>query len=362
MKKEAKLRADKAVDSLILSIEMFNRPSDTGRIHGVLILLDHAFEMLLKAGILHRGGKIRERRAKQTLGFDPCVRKVVSDPSLHFLSNEEALTVQIINSLRDAAQHHLLDISEQQLYLQCQAGLSLFREMFKRIFERDLYGLVPVRVLPLSTSPPTDLETLFDGEVEEVRKLLRPGSHRRIEAQAKLRALAIMEGSISGEKVQPGVGDLNRIAKLVEQGHAWEKIFPGVASLDFSSTGYGPSLDLRITKKEGIPVHLTPEGSPGSTVVAVKRVDDLSFYSLGRDQLAAQVGLNGPHTTACVRYLKLTDDPECSKLIAIGKSKFQRYSQKAVTAIKEALKSVSIETVWRCHGPRGRGKGQAAST
>lgn len=353
MKKEAKLLLGKSVDSLILSIEMFNRPSDRGRIHAVLILLDHAFEMLLKAGLLHRGGKIRERRAKQTIGFDACVRKGLSDGSAQFLTSEQALTVQIINSLRDAAQHHLLDISEQHLYLHCQSGLTLFRDMFKTVFNEDLRTFLPARVLPLSTSVPTDVEALFDNEVAEIRKLLRPGGHRRIEAQAKLRALAIMEGSILGEKVQPGVSDLNRIAKQVKQGQSWDKIFPGVASINFSSKGYGPSFDLRITKKEGIPVQLVPEGTPGATVVAVKRVDELGFYSLGRDQIAAQVGLNGPQTTAMIRYLKLTDDPDCYKAIAIGKVTFKRYSQKALTAIKEALKGVSIDTVWKSHGIRG---------
>lgn len=45
----------------------------------MLIFLDHSFEMLLKAAILHKGGKIRERRAKNTLGFDACVRRGLSD-------------------------------------------------------------------------------------------------------------------------------------------------------------------------------------------------------------------------------------------------------------------------------------------
>ena len=74
MKKEARLLREKAINSLILSIEHFNRPWDRGRVEGVLILLDHSFEMLLKAAILHRGGRIRESRAKETIGFDKCVR------------------------------------------------------------------------------------------------------------------------------------------------------------------------------------------------------------------------------------------------------------------------------------------------
>jgi hypothetical protein len=75
MKREAKLLQHKACDSLVLSIELFNRPHDRGRVSGTLIHLDHAFEMLLKAGILHRGGRIRDKRAKETIDFDACVRR-----------------------------------------------------------------------------------------------------------------------------------------------------------------------------------------------------------------------------------------------------------------------------------------------
>src|ERR1035441_3856886 len=133
MKKDVKILRTKAIESLVLSIEHFNRPSNTGRVHAVLMLLDHSFEMLFKAIILHRGGRIRERRSEQTIGFDACVRKGLSDAQVKFLNGNQALTVQIINSLRDAAQHHILDISEQHLYIQAQAGLSLFRDIFKSV-------------------------------------------------------------------------------------------------------------------------------------------------------------------------------------------------------------------------------------
>lgn len=63
-----------ALDALVLSIDHFSRPWDRGRSDAVLIHLDHSFEMLLKAGILHKGGKIRAPRAKQAIGFDACVR------------------------------------------------------------------------------------------------------------------------------------------------------------------------------------------------------------------------------------------------------------------------------------------------
>ena len=64
MRKEVKLLRVKAIDSLVLSIEHFNRPYDKGRVYSVLIFFDHSFEMLLKAAILHKGGKIRKPRDK----------------------------------------------------------------------------------------------------------------------------------------------------------------------------------------------------------------------------------------------------------------------------------------------------------
>ena len=38
----------------------------------------------------------------------------------------------------------------------------------------------------------------------------------------------------------------------------WNQIFPGVSTLSFTQNGYGPSLDLRITKTEGISVTVVP--------------------------------------------------------------------------------------------------------
>ena len=59
MKRESKILLRKAIDSLVLSIEHFNRSWDRGREEAVLILMDRSFELLLKAIIVHRNGMIR---------------------------------------------------------------------------------------------------------------------------------------------------------------------------------------------------------------------------------------------------------------------------------------------------------------
>src|SRR5258708_10220861 len=262
MKRQAKLLLEKGCDSLVLSIELFNRPNDRGRVSSTLIQLDHAFEMLLKAAILHRGGRIREKRVKETIGFDACVRRSLSDAKIKFLTDEQALVLQTINGLRDAAQHHLLDISEGQLYVHVQSGVTLFRDLLKSVFKQDLVSNLPTRVLQVSTSPPTTLATLFESEGEEIKKLLRPGKRRQVDAMARLRPLAILDATIRGEKGQPSDAELRRLGKDVLSGKTWADAFKGASAIEISSDGAGPSLSLRLSKKEGIPIQLVAEGTP----------------------------------------------------------------------------------------------------
>lgn len=88
MRKESRTLHAKAVDSLVLAVDHFNRAWDRGRTEAVLILLDRSFELLLKAIIVHRAGgsAIREPgKEGMTLGFDPCLRKCLSDAKLKCL-------------------------------------------------------------------------------------------------------------------------------------------------------------------------------------------------------------------------------------------------------------------------------------
>jgi hypothetical protein len=315
-------------------------------VDAVVILLDHSFEMLLKATILHRGGAIRKPREKQTIGFDECLRKALSEGSVQFLKQEQVLQLQAINTLRDAAQHHLVDLSEQHLYIHAQAGLTLFRDVLRAAFDEDLKIRLPSRVLPLSTTPPVDLAALFEQEAKEVQRLLKPGTRRKVEAAAKLRALAIVDGALRGDRLQPTDGELRKLGASISKGKKWEDVFPGVAGIQLTASGAGPSLDLRISKKEGIPIQLVPEGTPGASVVAVHKVDSLGFYNLGRDQVAKHLELSGPKTTALISHLKIKDDTECYRRITIGKASFDRYFQKAIDRMREALKPVQMDEVW----------------
>ena len=300
----------------------------------------------MKAAILHRGGSIREKSAKETIGFDACVRRSLDDGNIKFLLEEQALVLQTINGLRDAAQHHLLDISEGQLYIHMQSGVTLFRDLLRTVFGQELKSHLPERVLPVSTLTPTNLATLFDSEITEIKKLLRPGRRRRVEALARLRPLAILDGTILGEKGQPSDSELRRLGQNVLAGRAWDGLFQGVAAIEIKPDGSGPVLSLRLSKKEGVPIQLVAEGTPGASVVAVKRVNELDFYSLGAKQLSEHLKMSMPKAIEVVDYLGIRKDPEYYKEFRIGSILHKRYSPKALDQIIEVIKDESADDIW----------------
>jgi hypothetical protein len=352
MKKEAKLLSNNAVNSLLLSIEHFNRPFDRGRVEAVLIFLDHSFEMILKAAIIERGGRIREARAKQTFGFEKCVRVGLTSGQIKFLTEDQALTLQAVNGLRDAAQHHLVDVSEGHLYVLAQASVTLFRDILRSVFNISLYDYLPERVLPVSTRPPADLTALFDQEIEEIKKLLVPGSRKAIAARAKLRGLAILEGSVSGQNHQPTPGELKKLASQVRETKGWHDIFPGVASLCLNTEGEGPNISLRISKKEGVPIQLKKEDEAGTGVVAIRRVNELDYYTLSLQRLSEHVGLGRNKLLAVIKELEIQEDQEYFKVLRVGKVESKLYSGKAVKKICDELPRLNVDEIWARRRPR----------
>jgi hypothetical protein len=357
MRKEARMLFDRSADSLVLAVERFNCPWNRGRQEVTLLLLDRAFELLLKAAILHRGGRIREPGEKETIGHDKCVRICLSDKKVSFLSNEQALTIQVINSLRDAAQHYMLQVSEQQLYLYAQAGLTLYADILTAVFDTSLGDHVPERVLPVSTKPPKDLHSVVKAEFDDIKTLVAPGTRKHLEAKARLRGLAVIEASLDGIRSQPGDGELEKLVAKVRDGKSWQSLFPGVASLSITTeVTSSVGVAIRLTKKEGQPVVLVPEGTPGATIVSVKRVNELDYYSLGLKDLAEKVSLNQSRTLALVHHLGLQEREDSFKILRVGNVTFKRYSRKALDSIKEALKTVDMDKVWSLNSPTARHK------
>lgn len=346
MLKGPKILFEKSLESLLLSIEHFNRPWDRGRPEAVLILLDRAFELLLKSIILHKGGKIRESGARETIGHEKCVRKCITEEKVRCLTEDQGLTIQIINSFRDAAQHDMVELSERDLYTYSQAGVTLYRDIIRNELGVELNSYLPGRVLPISTEPPKNLHTMIEADFNEIKELVKPGARKQIEAKAKIKALAIIESSLDGVRSQPTEYELQKLIKKVQAGRKWQDIFPGVASLELNTEGEGIGINIRITKKEGDEVCLVPEGTPGATVLAVKRVNELDYYSLSFTDISKKLELSRPKTSALMHKLEIYSSDECFKRFKIGKSGFDRYSPKALKRLAKGLEELNIDDVW----------------
>ena len=210
--KEARALHSRAVDSLSLGVDHFNRVWSRGRTEAVLIFMDRAFELLLKSIIVHKGGAIREtRRHGTTIGFDACLRRCLSNTSLKCITEDEAITLRALNTLRDAAQHYLIEVSDQQLYVYAQSAVTLFLRLSKVQLGLKVEDMLPERALPVSAKPPSDLGALFATEFADIKAMVRPGSRKRLDAKAKLRSLAVLQASLDGRRSQPSDGELEQI-------------------------------------------------------------------------------------------------------------------------------------------------------
>jgi len=347
MRKEAKILHGKAVDSLVLGVDHFNRAWDRGRSEAVLIMLDRAFELLLKAIIIHKGGSIREARKEElTIGFDLCLRKCLSDANLKCLTEDDAVALQSLNTLRDAAQHYVIELSEEHLYVYAQSAVTLFGRLCKDELGLPMKGDIPERILPVCARPPKELGALFDAEFADIRGMVAPGSRKRMDARAKLRSLAVLQASLDGRKSQASDRELDKIVRQINDGQDWRDIFPGVSTLTIDPEGNGPGLVLKITRNQGEAVQLVGEGDPNASVIAVRKVNDLDFYSMGLRDLARKLGRTQPKILCLIEHDEMQKDPDYFKLIRIGRQEHKRYSPKALARLKDRLKEVDVEDIW----------------
>ncbi len=361
MKKEAKKLLNKAIDSLILSVEHFNRPHEVGRSTASLIFIDHAMEMLLKASIRERGGDINNKdRTGQKIGFDACVGRGLSDGQIQFLSEDQAKLLRMINGQRDAAQHYLVDVSEELLYLLLQAGVGLIRDVMLKVFLVDLNTKLPARVLPISTTPPTDLQTLFEREISIVRQMLAPGNRQRIEAEARLRSLIIVDKAlIGGDVQQPSASETRKRATNLTNNSNWRDVFPGVASLQVDSDTTDHKINFVMSKRlDGIPIINANNLSDDKTgaAVIIQRVNEFDRFSMTLYTLAEHLGLTQYQTQAIVWHLKIKENSEAYKEFRRNTQVIKGYSQTALQLCREALTNISIQDICESYRQHQREK------
>ncbi|MGH7045872.1 MAG: hypothetical protein ACREE2_05710 [Stellaceae bacterium] len=153
-----------------------------------------------------------------------------------------------------------------------------------------------------------------------------------------------MQNSLDGKKSQPSDRDLDSVVRKINDGQDWRAIFPGVATLRIDPEAEGPGLAMRITRNRGEEVSLVDEGTPDATVMAVRRVNELDFYSLGMRDLEKKLGVPQARILLLMKRDRLQGNPEYFKLINIGGSKHKRYSPKALDYLVRHRQD--IESLW----------------
>jgi len=188
-----------------------------------------------------------------------------------------------------------------------------------------------------------DPVALFTEEIEEVARLLRPRRRQGTEAVARLRALSIVDGAIQGERLQPSEYQLRKLGSKISAGAtSIDDLFPGIAAVGFVAEGSGPNINLRITKREGIPVKLVQEGSPDASVVGVKRVSELDYYSMRFRDLATKLKTTTNQSSALIQLLGIKNNEDYAKKII----NTWCYSAKALDIMHKALEETRATEWW----------------
>lgn len=344
-----------AIDSLVLGIEHFNRPSEDCRKVSTLLMLDHAFEMLLKSALCQRGVELRNRASGYSIGINECLNKATDDGEVRFLSTDERRTIAVLNGLRDQAQHYLVDLSEQILYTVAQTSVTLFAEVLARTLGHRLCDFIPSRVLPISTDPPKEMHVLMRDEYSQLREILDSSSKGDGIDEPRIRSLATIDRALQLNDPHLSDEELSGLRETIRTTDEWFDVFSGIAQTKLSSTGEGPKVAIYLTKKDGVPVrYVSGEDAADGAPVIIRRVDDTETYCFSPSDIAKKLKITGPKLCALVRHLYLKNDPKCFKEIKISRSRFDRYSAQALEMCRESLKTVNMDEVWAKHRPQPR--------
>lgn len=349
----------KALASLVASIEAFNSTRDDGRATKVLLHLQHAFEMLLKAALVQSKLNVFDPKLGRSLGFETCVKQAQAHRRIK-LSDADAGTLRAIDAMRDDEQHWFSIVSEQILYLHVRAAVTLFDDLLQRVFKERLADHLPDRVLPVTTNPPRDLSLVLDEEYTQIATLLQPGRRKGHEAHARIRTLLALEAHVEPETVV-STKDVERVARGIRSGDDRSTVFPKLDDVATAVNGTGLAITVRFTKSGSAPAvrYAADESVPAA---AIREVDLQRKFHRSPSSLATDLKLTGPRSTALRQHLGIDTDLNCRHVFVFGSQKHPAYSDNAFTKMRAAIETLDMDAIWQAHKPLGRTKSRPMCT
>ena len=324
----------KAVASLRRTVTAFNACDEDGRNTTVMLHMQHASEMLLKAILIQRRVKIFDPDQKTSIGHERCVNLATQHAKL---TAEEAGLLRTIGALRDAEQHWMIVVPEDVLYLHARGFITTFDDLLKRTLDDTLSDHLPSRVLPVSTQAPLEFDLLVNREFTQIKSLLQPGKRQRDEARGRIRTLLAMESHVAAG-VNISEADIDRVERAIKEAKPREEIFPRLGSIRTDMTGAGATVSVRFTKNtsEGAPVRFIAADDP-TQAAAVREVDLQKRFYRSATKLAEKLKVTTPKSHALRQRLKIDDDAQCRHVFAFGRSKHPMFSDNAFTRMRDAL-------------------------
>lgn len=363
LKRQAGMFKDVSIESLTLSIELFNRPSTLAREHAVIMMLAHSFEMLLKAIIFQRRGTVRDKGDNLSHSLNRCIDICVDN--LQIVTAEERTLLLAVKQDRDCATHDVISMSEDMLWVHMRGGITIFRRLLKDEFDEDLTTLLPGRVIPVSAAPPSDLAALVESEMAAIKEMLRPGKRRTAEAAARLRPFLSLDGSVTGRSDQPTEGEVTKAERQLRAGKGWRAVFPGLAQLSIGSARPGQDAQevvLRIGKDpDAVPVRRAKPGEAGA--LAYRGVSPFEEFGIKLSEFGSKLGVTQNQGYAIIRELKIKED-ERAYFVKLNASKnvvYQGLSARAIELGKAALADptfdlAAVTTAYNRRNQQNRGK------
>lgn len=347
LRREARILKDKAVSSMRRGAGAFNSYDEDGRTTAVLLHVQHAFEMLLKAGLVEQRQRVFDPKDGKSLGLERCLNLSVEHLKL---DSTQAGIIRAIDAMRDEEQHWFSAMSEGLLYAHVRAAVTTFDEILASVFGEKLADHVPTRVLPISAEAPQDIQLLIDSEYSQIQRLLKPGNRRRPEARARIRTLLAMEAHVA-EGVIVSRKDVDRVETAVRADKTRREIFPRLGSLATDVAGEGLTVKVRITKGAGAPVTFVPADDPREAA-AVREVDLQRKYHLSAQELAERLGITMPLSFALRQHLGIDEDEACRHEFVFRKSVHIAFSDNALRRMQQAAKSEDLDAIWQQYRPR----------
>lgn len=137
-----------SIDAYVLSLETINRVSISYRMEAFCFLFCNAWELLMKAHLLHLGQRIfyrkKRKQARRSLTLDDCLGRIFTDAN-----NPVRLNIAKIEELRNAAMHLVVPFVPPGIMGIFQAGVLNYSRTLQQWFGISVSSKVPLGMMSL---------------------------------------------------------------------------------------------------------------------------------------------------------------------------------------------------------------------